>query len=120
MRAVIWIILLLAAGVSTWWLTAEENRERLTGFDGFIESGSKFGVSIGMPTSAANSALVARGFLYLHSDGRGSCSNRVYPAASVIEVWKDRGWPRTATVCLESATEIVTSVSWYYSWGPDF
>jgi hypothetical protein len=106
----------MVVGAIFYFLSDEYNRVAVLGSEGSIDSGSKFGLEIGMLRSDADAILNTRGLELVESFYGGSCLNRSYPDDQRIEVWSDDSW-RRGTICLASKNDTVDSIGWFYSWG---
>lgn len=116
MKYFIWLAL-IAALVGIGFLKADEfNRAGMLSSEGYIESGSKFDVTIGMPRDAAARRLSDRGLEEVEQlTADQSCHGRSYGADRQVELWYDRSW-RRGTICLSSTGNRVASLSWIYDW----
>lgn len=115
MKYVFWVALVaLLAGIG--YLMADEfNRAGILSSEGYIESGSKFGIGIGSGAYEASERLSRQGLELSPEDGRSNCLDRNYEASHAVQVWEDNSW-RRGTICLESFDEKVVSIGWYFSW----
>ena len=115
MKMVFIISLIAFVGFLVLFLSDEYNWTAVLGSEGFVDTGSKFGVSVGGLRSEASAKLSDRGLVLEESFDGGSCLNRSYPDEQNVEVWSDRSW-RRGTICLASENNQVVSIGWFYSW----
>ncbi len=115
MKYVIWVALGVAL-VGFGYLMADEfNRAGVLSSKGYIESGSKFGIDIGMSRDAAARQLSDQGLEQVELTATQSCHGRSHGPDRYVELWYDRSW-RRGTICLSSTGNRVASVSWVYNW----
>lgn len=120
MKMFIWLVLFVIVGGIVVYLASDEfTRAGLVSSNGYIDSGARFGIYVGMPLSEARRLLASRGlnpddltipsrFVPPHT-----CLHRKYPPDHDIEAWADRSW-RRGTICLSSTQGKVASVSWHF------
>jgi hypothetical protein len=123
------ILALLVSIVAFAWLFAYlasdefDKTAMIGGSYGYIESGAKFGIYVGMSQSDARQILANRGLTPedLADPERlvppHTCLHRKYPSYRDIELWSDRSW-RRGTICLSLAQGKVASVAWHYDTVP--
>jgi hypothetical protein len=121
MKMLFWLVFALLIAAAIFILSDEFNRSGALASEGYIESGSKFGIEIGMSRDAAANKLASRGLEWseLPTDPRfspQSCHGHTHSPERLVELWIDRSW-RRGTICLSSEENKITSVSWVYNWG---
>jgi hypothetical protein len=120
MKHLVWLILLFVAlGVLVYLSSDDSDRAGLIGGStGYITSGSKFGISIGMPLATARLRLAGRGLqpldlASLHAPPH-RCLGWAYPPDHTVEAWTDDSW-RRGTICIASVHGAVASVRWHFN-----
>lgn len=108
------ILGLLAALVVTYFFILDDFQKAGIGSIGFRDSGSKFGVEIGVDLTSARSHLTANGLRLYEEDFFGQCLGFSYPKDQDLEVWVDETW-RYGSICLASVGEKVVSIRWHYT-----
>jgi len=116
MKIIFGVLLLVMAGLAAYLLSSELNRMAALGSEGFIQSGSKFGVHIGDNRTKAIEKLDRHGIKTESLPTEGRCLGRDYPTDQQINLLRDRSW-RRGVICLASRDEKIVSVAWYFSWG---
>lgn len=113
----LWMILLIVvvSFIALFLFGSELNRASILGSDGHIESGSKFGLHIGMDSRKVESLLTRERLTLYESSMGGQCLDRAYPVEQKLEVWTDDGW-RKGTLCVSYVNQKVVSLGWYYYW----
>ncbi|MDC7810335.1 hypothetical protein [Sphingomonas koreensis] len=88
----------------------------LSGSRGSVESGKKFGITVGSPRAQAVEHLNRSGFVSVSSttDFHG-CFNQAAPADSKVEYLADNGW-RKGVICLVSSRDKVKAIHWSFDW----
>jgi hypothetical protein len=115
MKYLIWAALVAALAGIGYMMADEFNRAGILSSEGYIESGSKFGMEIGMSRDTAASRLSERGLEQVELTAQQSCHGRSYGPDRQVELWYDRSW-RRGTICLSSTGNRIASVSWIYNW----
>lgn len=88
------------------------NRAAITGSDGFIDSGKKFGIRVGVPRADAASILQRRGLTLGQPSTPGRCLSRDYSReGQSVTLWDDRTW-RRGVICIGEVDGKVSSISW--------
>lgn len=112
------IMLIISASffIITTWFTIiifgnESNRISLFIRHGFIEHGSRFGISVGqkyerLPSVLPNSHLNLVGIQH-----GGYCYHHNYPDNEIVSVYYDQSW-RKMTVCIGEKAGRVASLQW--------
>lgn len=121
MKYVAWLILfVIVVGILVYLFSDEFDQTALTlGSSGYIETGTKFGIYIGMAVSDARQRLASRKLspndltVPSHLVPPHTCLHRKYPPDHDIEAWVDRSW-RRGTICLSSTEGKVASVAWLF------
>ena len=116
MKMLIWIVCALLIAAAIFILSDEFNRAGVSASEGYVESGSKFGIEIGMSRDAAVNRLASRGLDQVDLTAPQSCHGRNYGPERQVELWYDRSW-RRGTICLSSEENKIASISWVYNWG---
>lgn len=90
------------------------NRAAIFGSSGYINSGSKFGIRVGMDESRVVRKMKKRG-LRVHSvtPTPAVCIYREYAKNKLITALYDETW-RRGTICLISEDGRIASVEWQY------
>lgn len=115
MKYIIWAASLAALAGIGYLIADEFNRAGILSSEGYIESGSKFGIAIGMSHDAAAMRLSGRGLEKVELTAEQSCHGRSYGPDRQVELWYDRSW-RRGTICLSLVGNRIASVSWIYNW----
>jgi len=106
------IAAIVLAALLAIFLLDDMNRASLTGSDGYIDSGEKFGIEIGLPTAEAARILQSRGLMPGEPSTPGRCLSRDYAGAGqTVTLWEDRSW-RRAVVCVGAADGRVSGIGW--------
>ena len=108
--------LLGTAYVFAWSPHASYNRAGIIGTTGRIDSGAKFGVTIGDVQWTAQKTFWKAGFYRVESTKPQSCHGFEYSKTQNIEVWFDDSW-RRGTLCVVSSESKITHLSWSYGFG---
>lgn len=102
-------------------LSDEITRASIVGSKGYKETGSKFGITVGMRHDEAVRLLSNHGF-ELFEPPLGPtrppqrCHGRYYPDDHTVELWLlIDGW-RRGNICLVSRSGDVTNFSWDFMW----
>lgn len=84
-------------------------RASLLGSRGFITSGSKFGIEIGMNSSSVSNKMKSRGFAVRQLPVTRMCASHSYPENQDVILWFNR---RFGVVCVASIDDSTVSVGW--------
>lgn len=95
---------------------SEFNRAGLVGTSGRIDSGEKFGVSIGDDYRHIQERFQRIGFEKTELTKAQSCHGFDYPQHQRPELWFDKSWKK-GTLCLVTSRDKVTYLSWSYGMG---
>ena len=121
MKYVAWLVLIvIVVGILVYLSSDELDQAGFTSSSGYIESGTKFGIYIGMPVSDARQRLAGRGLSPVDLTRERSfnspqrCHGRTYGPDRHVELWWDNSW-RRGTICLTSTRDKVASVSWHFN-----
>lgn len=90
----------------------EKNRVALLNHDGFIETGEKFGVSVGERSMDVPGILVSDDFKFIEARFGGHCIRRDYAQTAKVHVYADDSW-RKITLCLAERDDRIVSVQWH-------
>lgn len=104
-------------------LSDEFTRASLFGSKGYKETGSKFGIAVGMGRDEATRVLLNHGFVLIEDSldpnpAPRSCEGSQQSVDQQVEYWSyDEGWRSTAIICLESRNSSLRGFSWnFVSW----
>ncbi len=111
MKIVVLLILVLVVGGIVFFASDEFNRTGFLGSEGFIDSGSKFGIQIGMDRNVAEDRLRSRGLESMEPSVSGRCLDRPYPADQQVGLWLDDS-RFGGTICLASRNNQIVSIGW--------
>lgn len=106
--------LVLAVGVGALggaMLGGEKSRVALLNHAGFIETGEKFGVSVGDRSTDVPAILVSDNFRFIDAHFGGLCLRRRYAETDKVHVYVDDSW-RKITLCLAERGDRIVSVQW--------
>lgn len=118
-RGMMWIAILVS-GLIVVFLSNEWNRAAL-GSEGYIEKGTKFGLTIGDRKQEITEHLVTRGLVDESTSGANetgynsqSCLLHIYPSKYEVQVWGDDSW-RRGTICIAFLDGKLARMSWHYN-----
>ena len=119
-RIVLWLLIAIFVLGATYALAISDhssfNRAGLTGASGRIETGEKFGVSIGDDPRDIDNRFRALGFKRVELTRARSCHGFDYAEDQNLQLWLDESW-RRGTLCVVSAGSKITYLSWSYGMG---
>jgi hypothetical protein len=95
---------------------AEFNRAGLSGSRGRIDSGHRFGVSVGQHYESAAARMSRLGFEERELTRRNSCHGFDYSDDLKPVLWLDNSW-RKGTICLVVSDGSIKFISWWYGIG---
>jgi hypothetical protein len=100
-------------------LSVAENRDLLLRGGGYMESGEKYGVTVGLPTLDALKILKDRGYVYNASYDGGLCVLKRFPPGNRLDVMFDETW-RKGSICVASKNGHVVGLEWAHGfpWAP--
>ncbi len=116
MRIAILLVLAVVAAGIVFVMSDEFNRDGILGSEGFIDSGSKFGIQIGMARDEAENKLQSHGLKSMEPATPGHCLGRPYPADQQVDLWLDDG-RFGGTICLALRNGEIVSIGWAYGGG---
>ena len=112
-------IAILAFGLLAIFLSNEWNRAAW-GSEGYIENGTKFGLTIGESKPEVAIYLTSRGLINETTVGINethynpqSCYNYIHGAEYEVELWRDDSW-RRGSICIAFLDGKLARVSWWY------
>jgi len=110
------LCLALASSVAGATIASQDDLTRvaLANGQGFVDSGERFGITIGEGVSAADRLLVGRGLELSRRTSGGNCYGRKYSDQYDLRVYIDATW-RHGTVCVAALRGRVASISWFYN-----
>lgn len=115
-KLILWIIfgivILLAVKIA-WMTRIERNRMAFSGASGYIETGEKFGIGIGMTLNEASEILLKQGFWRPRGGIGGTCGGEQFPEHEILAL-SDIRW-RRGTVCLVEVDGKIARIGWYYN-----
>lgn len=119
MKYVAWLVLIvIVVGILVYLSSDELDQVRMIPSSGYIESGSKFGIEIGMPAGDARQRLANRGLNRIAvadlSVSPRTCLGHSYEAGQDVEAWADDGGWEGGIICLAAKDDKIVNIRWMF------
>ena len=104
------VLLMLVVAGAAFFLIGEERRAAVLGSEGYIQSGEKFGVVVGMDRTQAVRLVEDRGYERVAPTEDKVCNGRRYSEVEDLDVLFNE--KANGVICLASQDARITSIGW--------
>lgn len=112
MRVVVAFLVLAVIALLTLELSNESTQKLLFDSNGWIDEGTAFGVTVGDRREQAMAVLGERYALIESTSGNGNCTSTL-DGSYLLHIYDDQSW-RGGRICIVTASNEVTAVSWMF------